>query len=435
MANEGEDINSILEWLAIVSGSAEKFNSRIKEAQEQYVKQSQAEDKSFSIFETNDVVANYFAQAKSHAEQNRQATDILAASKILPWVRQLGRHVNILSKIQGAYDRAEKMLKSETVNPSSTMFELIMAANYATTDLSVSFINETDKKTPDFELSMAQTKKRVFVECKRLERGTYQKNEELRHEQIFRAVEPLLLKTRRSLHIDVSYADDLSEVPNDYLIGHLEKFLSLKIILPTGYPWKDKYGDGRIHPANADAIIAELRESSLYCGPKMARLLSGITVGENHYHLAISGIDDSRDARFLDKFYYGSVITWRNNSDKSIGRKNKRILSKLAEADAQLATSGAGIIHMAMEMEADCPSSDVRQTRNCQTLEKFAPSSNLLAVYLHYLVPRVSEQRSWLIDENVDAFTAIAKDLNPPRIFTEAELSENLLPAWKQKAF
>jgi hypothetical protein len=56
----------------------------------------------------------------------------------------------------------------------------------------------------------------------------------------------------------------------------------------------------------------------------------------------------------------------------------------------------------------------------------------VLAIYVHYLVPRVSESHSWIVDETVDRFGPGLDPVPLMSIFQGSTTIDNDLPAWKQ---
>jgi hypothetical protein len=180
------------------------------------------------------------------------------------------------------------------------------------------------------------------------------------------------------------------------------------------------------------AVRRDIRDSSLYFGPKLARLLSGLAVANNNYCLAVGAKPDSRDPRFIQAIDYGSVVTWQCNAQESIDRKARFVKSKLGEADEQLVGTDAGIVHLAMDADLDSEVSDLRRHRNMETIKTFRSHANLTAIYLHYLVPRVSEIAPWMIDETVDRFGLENNPVPTYKIFQQSVTMDNDLPAWKQ---
>jgi hypothetical protein len=437
--DDDPDIRAALAWLAGTSGDARTLFRRLESAQQAYrqftaAAENRGQDPGLGNIGA-DIVAAYLAQAKSLLD-DRRSYDLALASKTVPWVKQLGRNVALLDGIAGARERAARMLSAETVAPDSAMFELVMASNYAAEGLGVAFIEEAkgQARTPDLRLSVPDLPDPFVVECKRLGRGQYEQNEQARHRPLYRNAAALIDARGLSVHIDVSYTQELTEVPLTYLADHLRQATSSRIVTASGgYPWRDEFGFGEVRPANLAAVRADTRDSSLYFGPKLARLLSGGVVRETGYHLAAGADPDRRDPRYIDKIHYASVVTWQCIAPRAIERKSRYVKGKLAEADRQLQGHGIAIAHLAMDAELACESSDLRQARNKEDITAFRPRSPLVAIYVHYLVPRISEDHSWLLDETVDTFSPSNEPMEPTRIFPGSTLLENDLPAWWQR--
>lgn len=431
------DVRAALAWLGRASGNERAFHARLESAQSAYREftasaEHRGQDPAVGEFGA-DVVAAYFAQAKSFVDE-RRTYDFALASTTVPWVKQLGRHVALLDGIVGARGRAARMLSAETVTPDSAMFELVMASNYAANGLEVAFVEEArgQARTPDLRLTIPDLPRPFFVECKRLERGQYEQMERARHRLLFRDLARLIHASALSVHIDVIYTRELAEVPDTYLTEHLRQALASTIVTPGGHPWKDEFGYGEIRRANLAAVREDTRDASLYFGTKLARLLSGRIVRETSYSLAAGADPDSRDSRYINRIHYGSVVTWQCVAPRAIERKSRYVKSKLVEADRQLQGLGPAIVHMAMDAELACESSGLRRARNIEAIKAFVPISTLVAIYVHYLVPRISEAHSWLVDETVDTFGPTTEPMEPTRIFPAASPVDNDLPAWQQ---
>lgn len=272
------------------------------------------------------------------------------------------------------------------------------------------------------------------IECKRLGRGSYEKDESDRQQVLLAELRELVHSRRLSLHVDVTYARELGEIPAEYLASWVHKALDCRILLPSGFPWKDEFGSGSIKPANLDAVHRDTATTSLLFGPKMARLLTGAPVGERAYNMVASADEDSRDVRFVERLYYGTVVTWQCVAEASIDARARYIRSKLSELDGQLKSSPAGIAHIAMDAERDTLAADLRRTRNMEVVRQFAFETNMIAAYLHYFVPRVTEVTSWMIDETPDRFGPGSwEPLSGGRIFRRSKLLDNDLAAWHQE--
>lgn len=426
-----------LNWLATASGDAKGFWQRIEAAQRCYhlftsALENLGRDPELTYLGP-DVVASVLAQAKSLLD-GRRTYDIALASRCIPWVKQIGVNASELARIPGAVERARRMLADQATAPDGPLLELVMGGNYAADGLDVAFVAEApgQAKTPDLHLFLPAVAEPVAIELKRLRQGQYEQDERARHRQIFKRAAAIIDERRLSLHIDVSYTKELKHVPESYLAERLSRFLVSPLIMLGAYPWRDEFGCGEIRPANLDAVLEDTRNSSLYFGTKMARLLSGSEVRDSGYHLAASGVPDDRDPRFLNAFHYATVVTWQCMAAEAIEKKARHVKNKLVEAERQVRSDGIGIIHLAMDAEAGSESTDLRRERNKQAILEFQSEAVLAALYVHYLVPRVPEAHSWLVDETVDKFGVGRAPLPPMMIFPSSKALDNELPAWKQ---
>jgi hypothetical protein len=435
---EDDDIRAALAWFASVSGNTQAFVERLEGAQQAYCTATSSSDNLGQDLNldaiSKDVVGAYLAQAKSLLD-DRRSYDLALASHIVPWVKQIGRNISLLSSVPGASERAVRMLTADSVAPDGAIFELALAGNYATDGFDVAFIEETkgQAKTPDLLLSPADLTEPICIECKRLKRGQYDIQEQVRHRDLFRKAAELIDNRRLSVHVDVTYTRELREVPDSYLADHLTCALSSRVITQGVYPWRDEYGTGEVRPANLGLVRQDIHNGSLYFGTKLARLLCGQVVRENGYHLAAGANPDRRDPRYIESISYGSVVTWQCIAPAAIDKKARYVKSKLAEADRQLKAHGYAIAHLAMDMELQCESSDLRRARNIETISAFKAVSKILAIYVHYLVPRISESQTWILDETVDSFGPGYESVPLQMIFPSAQIIDNELPAWKQE--
>lgn len=430
------DVREALRWLAEVSGSPSAFAGRLRAAQQAYIDYTSApcnlgRDPTFSDL-GSDVVASFLAQSRSLLDR-RRSFDQALASRSVPWIRQIGVNVEALARVPGAEQRARRMLDDAANEPDGPLLELVIAGNYAAEGNQVSLIPEQpgQAKTPDIHLAVAGQSEPVAIECKRLRSGQYEAEERERQRQIFAHAAKIIDARELSICIDVNYSVELSQVPATYLADWLTRFLSSRVLTLGSYPWRDEFGSGTIHAADIEAVADDIEHSSLYFGTKLARLLSGKPVRDHGYNLAAGLVPDDRDPRFFKAFRYGSVITWQCTASASVERKARHVKSKLAEASRQVATQKLGVIHLAMDVEHGCESSELRRKRNKEVITEFRSESLVAALYVHYLVPRISESHSWLVDETCDKF---GHHEEPPSmmIFPGSQPLGNDLPAWQQ---
>lgn len=430
------DVRTALRWLAEISGNAVGFGRRLRAAQQAYIDYTGAagdfgRNPALSALGA-DVVASFLAQSQSLLDC-RRSFDQALASRCVPWIKQIGVNVEALANVPGAEQRARRMLQDAASEPDGPMLELVMAGNYAADGEDVAFIPEQpgQAKTPDIHLTVDGRSERVAVEFKRLRAGQYEADERELQRRIFRRAAEIIDRRKLSLSIDVNYSVELKDVPETYLSDWVLRFLSSPLFTSGHYPWRDEFGSGEIRQANVQAVLEDIADSSLYFGTKLARLLSGNPVRDNGYNLAVGLVPDNRDPRFFQDFRYGSVVTWQCTAPVAIERKARHVKTKLVEAGRQVATQKIGVIHLAMDVELGCESSDLRRQRNKEVITEFRAESMVAALYVHYLVPRISESHSWLVDETCDKF---GHDGDPPTmmIFPGSEVLGNDLPAWQQ---
>lgn len=430
------DVRAALRWLADVSGNPAGFGRRLRTAQQAYIDYTGApsnfgRDPALSALGA-DVVGSFLAQAQSLLD-GRRSFDQALASRCVPWLKQIGVNVGALANVPGAAHRARRMLEDASSDPDGPMLELVMAGNYAAEGEQVAFVPEQpgQARTPDVHLTVDGHSDCVAIEFKRLRAGKYEADEREMQRRIFRRAAEIVDGRQLSLCIDVTYNIELNDVPETYLADWLLRFLSSPLFTPGRYPWCDEFGSGEIRRANVEAVLEDIKGSSLYFGTKLARLLTGNPVREGGYNLAAGLVPDDRDPRFFQDFRYGSVVTWQCIAPAAMERKARHVKTKLAEAGRQVATQRVGVIHLAMDVELGCKSSDLRRQRNTEVITEFRAESLVVALYVHYLVPRIFEAHSWLIDETCDKF---GHDGEPPTmmIFPGSQALGNDLPAWQQ---
>lgn len=119
---QDQDVDAALHWLASVSCDPPEFWRRIEAAQAYYAGFT---DASQNLGQDPDLVASFLAQGKSLVD-GRRTYDIALASRCIPWIKQLGANVNDLARVDGAIERARRMLADARTAPDGPMLELVM---------------------------------------------------------------------------------------------------------------------------------------------------------------------------------------------------------------------------------------------------------------------------------------------------------------------
>ncbi|EPV8431755.1 hypothetical protein ACWAST_003116 [Klebsiella quasipneumoniae] len=421
-------------WLAKTTTDPREFSKRLEQAQTNYINETSKKTNFGAQFDKgwygDDVVAGFFSQAKSLID-NRRAFEISMASHIIPWMYQLGLCVDFLDNVSGAVERARRMLESNTVYPDTAMFELILAGNYAAIGYEVEFIPERKgiAKTPDLKCSLDGGGE-FFVECKRLQKGPYSVQEENAHFIRAKLVEGRVHSKRMSVWMDVTYKSEVISTPENYLVNHLSNYYG------KDYHWDDDYGTGFVKASKLQSARNEVEANgSLSFHTKLARLLKGSALSDDFFNVFAFGQPDERDPRFISKIKYASLLTWRCINEVSFEKRSRHITNNLSEIEKQISNYGVGVGHIAMDVDVQRDVADKRREKNLEATKSFKLESKLVRFNIHYLVPRIDENHSWMVDETLDYFynDKIIHDIIPAvRIFPEAAAFNNDLPGWHQ---
>src|SRR3546814_3868984 len=85
---------------------------------------------------------------------------------------------------------------------------------------------------------------RWAVECKRMDRSSYEARERVRGEELARPVHRLALAAGRSIYMQIAFDAELDAIPDDYLALHASAYLGAA---GANY-WSDEHGKiGRAH--------------------------------------------------------------------------------------------------------------------------------------------------------------------------------------------
>lgn len=348
-----------------------------------------------------------------------------------PFVKQIGKSVHVLQQMEGAAERAQRLLSPRNEHPDGGIYELVAAARYAPVASSVGFISEGSSPTSDLRATINNSNE-IQIECKRLRPSMYELRETAKVQEMFHELSSVIHAERLSVHINVNFLQSLPSVDRTYLAEKVQNAANSTLVLPDGYPWKDEVAEGVVRDADLDAVRADIQDTYLLFGPKLARLLSRRIVREGSYLMAIQARPNSSDPRYIDTIDYGSVVTWQCEAEESIEARARHVKSKLAEIDRQLENASYGIAHIGMDAERDPQTADLRRAKNLDAVRYFKPNSAMREVHLHYYLPRVAETAAWMIDETVDSNSISGAGLlEDARILTGEEPDiDTHVPAW-----
>jgi hypothetical protein len=431
---EDPEVRAALDWFLAVAKDATELSRRIVAAQTFYSENFGVPTSgcpgAAGLLLKSDLIASYLAQVDSYLNRWR-SYDVALGAGIIPFFKHIGRGIADLERMPGAQIRARRLLQRNLDHPDGAIFEFVAAVRYAAEDFEVEFIQEGPDQRTDMRIGAGGLEKFMHIECKRLRPSVYELRETLRSRELFRPLETLIHERHLNIHVDVDYKAELATVPSQYLVDRVKSAMNSAIIVPGGHPWSDDYGDGLIRSSGVHRVEADILDSSLLVGSKMARLLCGRPVSEGSYLLAVSGVPRDEDRRYLDTVHYASVLTWQCSAPASTEARARHIRSKLAEVDRQMHAAEMGIVHIGMDAERDVVTADLRRSRNLETVRTFRATSNLIEVNLHYFLSRVAESTTWSIDETVDWNSRLPERLlDDPRMLHGASDIDTAIAAW-----
>lgn len=323
------------------------------------------------------------------------------------------------------------MLRPNNAHPLGELFELATAIRYAHAGFRVEFVPEGTERSADLRIIEPMLADDIQLECKRLRPSQYEQREAGLIRTLFLPLQGLVHARRLSVHVDVQFLSELVEVPAEYLAHRVSQAMDAPIAVHEGYPWRDRYAEGVVRRANLDAVRADMRDSSLLVGPKMARLLTGLTLSDEAFLLALRGEPRAEDPRYVDQIEYASALSWRCAAPESIEARARHVTSLLAGVDRQVVSADYAIAHIGMDAERDITAADLRRARNLEAVRSFRSEGSLAEVHLHYFLPRASEIASWTIDETVESNSVLPlRLLDDGRLFVLGESTESDVLAW-----
>lgn len=358
---------------------------------------------------------------------DRRYFDARLGSRYIPFFKLIGSQLPALRNIDGAVNRAKKLVEKKNDHPEGTLLELAVAARYIQEGYDLRFIAESDKKSPDLELLLNDLT--IQIECKRLRASRYEQDEIVKVRSMFGLVSALVAEKLTGVYVDVTFLEPLQSVPDDYLRLRVERALDAS---PIHHAWSDDFGRGTVTHGDMKALHSDTADSCILVGPKLFRLFTRQVVPSQRVLMGVGGDGHEEDPRYVDNITAVALLSWDVESPASTLARARHVRSKLAEIDAQLESCDLGAAHIVLDAERDSRASDLRRDRNQDEVKSFRFNSKLIHLYSHYLLPHTAESTSWTIDETADPASRVSESLLvDPRLFVEGiELGD--APAWHQ---
>src|SRR3546814_1217041 len=290
-------------------------------------------------------------------------------------------------------------MNADRSQPDGGLFELLVALAYYRDGWETAFAPERPGVAKTHDLNVRKGRSRWAVECKRMDRSSYEARERVRGEELARPVHRLALAAGRSIYMQIAFDAELDAIPDDYLALHASAYLGAA---GANY-WSDEHGIGTIREIDWTLAREVLAEDDVYYGSsRMVELLIGRY--DHDFALSMSGkwLPSRTRPFWASAVYQARVVGWRNQSATAIRKKAKHFRATVAKATAKLPTEQPGGVPVGVETWAGSLADGVRHLLNKLEMMDFDQGmSRLRLVYGAYFALEVSTRsdESWAIEE------------------------------------
>ncbi|ETI63515.1 hypothetical protein C100_12320 [Sphingobium sp. C100] len=386
-------------WLAELA-NGRTWAARIAATRDRFLlaKTEWGEGRMVPLYDPKDTAAWYVFQANAYAADRLNWVPEEAV-RMVPTFTRIGEELPKLLEIPGAEARAARLMNADRSQPDGGLFELLVALAYRRAGWDTRFVTERPgiAKTPD--LFVSKGRRRWAVECKRMDRSSYQSREKARGEMLANAVHALALANGRSIAMTVVIDAELADLPDDYLVRRAASYFEH----PRNAVWADEAGMGVIEEIDWSLARRVLAVDDVYFGSsRMIELLLGGYDHDFSHTMAGQWRPAPERPFWASALYQASVVSWRNVSIPAIRKKARHFRSVVAGATKQLPKDRPGVVHVGVESWSGGDVDGARHIFNKLEMLDFDPvDTRLRWVYGEYIAPEVTTRsdESWAIEE------------------------------------
>lgn len=362
-------------------------------------------------FDDRDLFAWYLFLAESFTDHPWNY-EVIYGCRVMPIFASIGADLDILLKIDGFKEKAARIVGPDKSQPNGPLFEILVAAAYAKAGATVSFRKEQPGQGRSYDIDVELRGKKWAIECKRMESGEYHERERLRMRELWKLPCFLLVKDKHDAILDISFKVEIKDVPEDYLLSKVRKFLGRSL---SCHFWSDSVSKGSVENLDLRPIQEALNENFLlHPSPQFTRLLTG-SYQRSDSMLSVMAVKYSSSPHYIDEIGGAALCRWKSISELAIEKKARDILGKLAEANSQLPINVAGVVHIGFEALGNDEIEQRRYEKIIATARGFERgNSQLETIYCHYFAPDPAGKEVWAIDET-DQWIGIGP-LNPKQM-------------------
>lgn len=398
------DVRRAMEWFRDLIPSAEWKTRRLAHVKKLHgAHASPLPDELPHPFVADDDIGGWYLMLAEAFVDHIADYEPAQGSRVVPLFKVMGRDFDLLMSIEGVEERARRMLTTERGQPDGAMFELITALAYRRDGWpAVRFLQEHPgvARVPDFEVVGPQGK--WTVECKRIGRSEYSRNERDQFWRLWRGAMPVIQNGKVSIFFDLDFRREVKEVPDSYLHD-----LSTRIIKNgAAITVDDEWATGRVSWTDLVPIQEFLKHDVvLYPSRRLSELLIGQFDRLASYAGAYICKPWRHNARYIDKLDVATIARWKCSAPASIRAKARHFLRQIADANHQLNGYGPSIIHIGLEVMEGSGVEAARRPRIMQMVRDFNPrQTDLHWIYIHYFVYESPPKVAWVMEETTDWF-------------------------------
>ncbi|MDQ1197518.1 hypothetical protein [Agrobacterium sp. SORGH_AS 787] len=367
-----------------------------------------------SLFDKSDTIAWYILQAETFAT-DRTFFAPEGVMRAVPYLTRIGKELSSMLSVEGAEERAARMMTSDRAQPDGPLFELLVSLAWKRNGWKeVKFLPEKKgiARTPDLLASKPRTT--WAIECKRMVTSTYAKSERAIGMKLAEPIHAMCLDRYESHIVEVIYKVELSQIPEDYLITTVDRVLTRGL----SYGWDDEISKGIVRPVEWNLTRRVMaRDFVYYGGSRMIELLAGRYEPDADYSMAAKWRPRPDRPEYADAVYQASVVAWDCIAAEATKRKAAHFRRLLANAEGQLPTDIPGAIHVGIESYSGNFVDYFRHMQNRSEARSFRPSTSRLRwVYANHFVPEDTTQHdeTWAITETMVPYRVGKHGTNSP---------------------
>lgn len=361
----------------------------------------------------------YYLSVADHEVKKEPHLDFYTAARAVPQIYYLGASLETLRGVEGASRKLRELWRAPSKETDSRIYELLVAAAFARMGHKVSFIPETDAKSPDLRLHDEPIP--IVVECKRKQTlNSYEEKEFSVIEEVFAT----LCVEREELglvgDLTVDFNVELINLTADDIVQSVREITrSLSPYVSKETAW------GTLH-FKPVSVSTSFEPTRLY-SPDFLNRVFGINLEMDEFD-GICAVVKNDQSPVVGRAELPFLMRWTSNSKTAFEKKLKTIKSLWIEAVSQIPTGEAGLIYLAYEEGhrpslADARTDAIRELTQDIYFHRRAISIPM-TVISRILPNTLLEGRPDLIENAIPAVDgdndarAIWPQLMPTRVFT-----------------